>query len=103
MKKHILSGSLAAASVAWLLMWTGLQSSIVGTVSPGDGAESVWAIGAADSTKGIISAGSFSLTVKPGTYKLFVDAKGPYKDVLLENLEVKQNQPLDVGEIVLQR
>jgi hypothetical protein len=34
---------------------------------------------------------------------VIVDAKDPYKDVTLENLEVKQDQPLDVGEIVLQK
>jgi hypothetical protein len=34
---------------------------------------------------------------------VIVDAKDPYKDVTLENLEVKQDQALDVGEIVLQQ
>lgn len=103
MKKNFLYNCLAAVSVAGLFSWSVGQSAIVGTVSPADGAESVWAISGTDSAKGIISSGSFSLSVKPGVYKLFVDAKEPYKDVLLENLEVRQGQPFDAGEIVLQR
>jgi hypothetical protein len=74
----------------------------LGKVTPQDGAESVWAIGT-DSTKGIITSGNFSIQVKPGTYKVFVDARDPFKDVSLENLEVRDGQPLDVGEIVLQK
>lgn len=79
-----------------------LQSGITGKVSPPDGGISVWAASRTDTVRGLISnAGSFSLQVKPGTYRLFIDAKEPFKDVTLENLEVK-DQPLDVGEIVLQ-
>jgi hypothetical protein len=79
-----------------------IQSGITGKVSPPDGGISVWAASRTDTVRGLIStAGSFSLQVKPGTYRLFIDAKEPFKDVMLENLEVK-DQPLDVGEIVLQ-
>jgi len=104
MKKSMLTFGIVAASVAGLFAFTTTnQSSITGRVAPADGAETVWAISGADSTKGAISAGAFALGVKPGIYKVLVDAKDPYKDVILENLEVKQDQPLDVGEIVLQK
>jgi len=102
MKKNILSYGIIAASVAGLFAFTSAQTGISGKVTPQDGAETVWAIGT-DSTKGTISSGNFSIQVKPGTYKVFVDAKDPYKDVTLENLEVREGQPLDVGEIVLQK
>jgi hypothetical protein len=104
MKKHILTGSIVAASLSGLLAFQpATQTTISGKVTPADGAESVWAVSGTDSTKAGVTSGSFALQVKPGTYKLFVDAKNPYKDVSLDNLDVKEGQPLDVGEIVLQR
>ena len=102
MKKSMLTCGILAASMAGLFAFTSAETGISGKVTPQDGAESVWAIGT-DSTKGIISSGNFSIQVKPGTYKVFLDAKDPFKDVSLENLEVRDGQPLDVGEIVLQK
>ena len=103
MKKEMLTFGLAAVSFAGIMAFTKDQSFITGRVAPADGAEAVWAISGTDSTKGAISAGAFALKVKPGTYKIIVDGKDPYKDVILENLEVKQDQPIDVGEIILQK
>jgi hypothetical protein len=102
MKKNMILCGIVAASVAGLVGFNSSQTGISGKVTPQDGAESVWAIGT-DSTKGIITSGNFSIQVKPGTYKVFVDARDPFKDVSLENLEVRDGQPLDVGEIVLQK
>ena len=103
MKKKMLTLGIVAASVAGLFAFTTAATSITGKVTPADGAETVWAISGSDSTKAAVSAGAFTIDVKPGTYKVIVDAKDPYKDVTLENLEVKQDQALDVGEIVLQQ
>ncbi|MGZ8511779.1 MAG: carboxypeptidase regulatory-like domain-containing protein [Chitinophagaceae bacterium] len=103
MKKRMLTFGIVAASFAGLFAFTTTATSITGKVTPGDGAETVWAISGTDSAKATVSSGAFTLDVKPGTYKVIVDAKDPYKDVTLENLEVKQDQPLDVGEIVLQQ
>ena len=103
MKKRMLTVGILAASVATLFSFAKMQASITGKVRPGEGAETVWAISAMDSTKATVSSGTFTLNVKPGIYKVVVDAKDPYKDVTLENLEVKQDQPLNVGEIVLQK
>lgn len=103
MKRHILTCGILATSIAGILAFTVSQSTITGKVTPADGATLVWAISGSDSTKAPISAGAFALQVKPGTYKILVDAKAPYKDVILENLEIKEGQPLDVGEIVLQQ
>lgn len=104
MKKSMLTCGIIATAVAGLFAFKSVtQTAITGKVVPGDGAETVWAISATDSTKGTITSGNFALDVKPGIYKIIVDAKDPYKDVTLENLEVKQDQPLNVGEIVLQK
>lgn len=77
-----------------------MQTSITGKIIPAEQAEIVFAI-SADTVKAIPVMGTFSLQVKPGIYKLFVNAKDPYKDYMIDNLEVKEGQTLDVGEIVL--
>ena len=50
-----------------------------------------------------VEYGAFSFAIKPGIYKVVVDAIEPYKDAVLENISVKEGQTVDVGEIVLQR
>ena len=79
------------------------KTGIVGRVNPLDAAEVVWVTSATDSAKSVISQGQFSFDVKPGVYKLIIDAREPYKDVLLENLQVKPDEILDVGEIPLKQ
>jgi hypothetical protein len=41
--------------------------------------------------------------VKPGTYKVVVDAKEPYKDAAVDNVAVSDGAPADVGTIKLQK
>lgn len=90
-------------SAGLLFLYSGPQSVISGSVLPADGTESIWAIGANDSARAVIlNTGSFSITVKSGVYKLVVDAKNPYKDLVLD-LDVKADQPMDVGQIVLKK
>jgi len=105
MKKRMIGSGILITLIGGLFAFNSLeQSSITGKISPADAAQSVWAISATDSVKSTnISSGTFTIQAKPGTYKLVVDAKEPYKDAQLDNLEVKQDQSLDVGEIVLQQ
>ena len=115
MRKIILTGVIASVLIGNLMPFNMqqssangrssdiLQASITGKISPADGAEVVWAISATDSVKAMVALGSFSIQVKPGLYKLIVDAKEPLKDAQLDNLDVKENQVLDVGEIILQK
>jgi hypothetical protein len=77
-------------------------ASIKGRVSPADGATGVVAVSAMDSVKSIITDGMFALDCKPGTYKLIVVAKPPYKDVVKDNVEVAEGNATDVGTITLQ-
>jgi hypothetical protein len=79
------------------------QTSITGKISPAEAAEVVWILHAKDTLRTSILWGNFSQQVKPGTYKLIVNAKPPYKDVSLGNLEVKENHVLDIGELILQK
>jgi len=79
------------------------QTSIIGRVNPLDGANSAWAVGGRDSSTSTIVNGAFSFSVKPGIYKVVVDAVEPYKDAVLENISVKEGQTVNLGEIMLQR
>ena len=79
------------------------QTSITGRVNPLDGANSAWAVGGRDSSTSAIVNGTFSFSVKPGIYKVVVDAIEPYKDAVLENISVKEGQTVNLGEIMLQR
>jgi hypothetical protein len=109
MKKGILACAIVSVVIGGPLSFNSQddifaqESSLTGRVSPVDAAEMIWVIGGKDSLKTWVVSGIFSLKVKPGNYKLLVDAKQPYKDVLLDNLEIKLNQALDIGEIILQQ
>ncbi len=81
----------------------GTGTVITGKVSPGDGVNIVWVISGKESLKSPTSDGLFSFEVKPGTHQLIVDAKNPYKDIMMDNLTVTENQVLDLGEIILKQ
>ena len=79
------------------------QTSIVGRINPVSGANMVYAISGRDSSSSTIVNGAFNLMAKQGIYKVVIDATEPYKDAILENIEVNDGQTVDVGEVVLQR
>lgn len=78
------------------------QTSISGKISPAGEAEIVRIIGKSDSVRVEVVSGNFYAQVKPGRYKLIVKTKGSFREAQLDNLEVKQNQALNIGEIILQ-
>lgn len=79
------------------------ETSITGRVTPIDGANIAWAISSKDSLSSNVVNGIFSFSVKPGNYRVIIDALEPYKDATVENVSVKEGQTVDVGEIILQR
>ena len=109
MKKGILACVIASLVVSnplsfHLQHYTGFQqTSITGKISPEEAAETALIIKAKDTLRTPVVWGNFSQQVKPGTYKLIVAAKAPFKNVSLGNLEVKRNHVLDVGELILQK
>lgn len=88
-------------SLVTLAAFTGNQSSITGKIKPVDGADLVWLISGKDSVKHSIVTGNIAINVNPGIYKLIIDAKEPYQDVFMENVEVKPGMTLELGEIFL--
>ena len=77
------------------------RSAISGRINPSDAGQLVLAIQGADTVKMIPAGGAFLIEARPGLYKLIVDAKEPFKDVLMENIEVVNGKTTDVGEIKL--
>ena len=104
MKRFLLTAGIITSGIVALNSFrTVEQSSITGKVTPVDGATSVWAVSGTDSATANLVNGAFSISAKPGTYKVIVDGKDPYKDVSLEGVEVKEGSPTDLGEIKLQK
>ncbi len=88
---------LAAGLFAFSLFQDG---SIKGKVTPSDAAIQVWALSASDTLKAPVNNGNFEIpAVKPGTYKMYADAKDPYKDVVKDDVQVSDGAPVDLGEI----
>jgi len=77
--------------------------SISGSIVPADGALYVWAIQATDTVRAVPANGAFAITAKAGAWKVIIDAKDPYKDVMLENVMVNEGKETSVGEVRLQR
>ena len=77
------------------------SGTVSGKVSPADGANFAWAISGADSSKTSIAEGKFIFKLKPGTYKIVVDATEPLKDAVVDAVQIADGKTVDLGEIVL--
>lgn len=88
-----------------LFAFTTFQSgSIKGKIIPPDGAAQVWAMSPSDTLKATVNQGTFELTnAKAGTYKVYIDATEPYKDLVKEGVQVVDGAAVDLGDIPLQK
>jgi hypothetical protein len=77
------------------------KSGIYGTIDPPEGAKRVWAINGKDSVSTTPLLGKFSMEVKPGTWKLIIEATAPLKNAVVENILVQEGQSADAGLIKL--
>ncbi|HEY2721289.1 MAG TPA: carboxypeptidase regulatory-like domain-containing protein [Chitinophagaceae bacterium] len=104
MKRFIAILSLLVLSVICIYAFQSKnQTSIVGRINPVSAANTARAVSGHDSITSNIINGAFSFEAKPGIYKVVIDAVEPYKDAVLENINVKDGQTVDVGEIALQK
>ena len=90
-------------STATLFAFTALQeNTIKGTVSTADKATKAWAISTADTATAEVKDGAFELKVdKAGTYNIIIEAQEPFSNTRKSNVEVKDGQVTEVGEIKL--
>lgn len=94
--------ALGIAMVGLFAFKNNYNGSIKGTIIPADGATKVWALSTADTLKSDVQSGSFEImNAKPGTYRIIVEAKPPYKNTAKDNVMVADGQPTNVGEIKL--
>jgi hypothetical protein len=78
------------------------ETSVTGVVSPSANATSVSIVGKSSTITVNLVAGRFFAKVKRGRYKLIVHTNGKNRVAQLDNVEVKKNQALDIGEIMIQ-
>ena len=97
--------ALGIVTTAGLFAFTTFKNGgIKGTVSPSAAATAALAIAGVDTVKVPINNGAFVVNeVKPGTYKLVIQAIPPYKDFEKEGVVVADGKGTDVGEITLQK
>ena len=98
--------SLVAAGIS-ILSLLGFKAitngSLKGRVSPASAGVRVWLISATDTVKAPVESGTFTIgDVKPGTYKVVIEARPPYKNGVKDGVTISDNSnPVDVGEIKL--
>jgi len=102
MKLGITALGIAAAG---LFAFRGIESgSIRGKVSPANGASRAWALSTSDTLQTEIKDGAYEIKdAKPGTYRVIIEAKPPYKNAAKDNVTVTDGQPAEVGEIKLEQ
>ena len=98
---------LCAAGVTGLLL-TAFRieqtSGIKGSIMPAEAVVSnIFAINGTDTVSAQVIKGSFVISAKTGTWKVIVDAREPYKDAVIESVQVKEAQITDIGEIKLSK
>jgi hypothetical protein len=81
----------------------GVKSGIQGSIDPPDGAKRMWAINTKDTIPIVPSpsSGVFLVEVKPGTWKLVIEARSPYSNTERDNIVVTEGQVTDIGIIKL--
>ena len=79
------------------------RSGIQGSIDPPEGAKRIWAVSGKDTVAIIPPPGTFILDVKPGSWKLVIEAALPYKNAERDAILVTEGQLTDVGLIKLER
>jgi len=103
--KNIRALAAISATAFALFAFTNFKNgSIKGSVSPSASATSAYVVSGMDTMRTNINNGGFQIgEVKPGTYKLVIEAIAPYKNFEKLGVVVNEKKDTDVGEITLQQ
>lgn len=101
MKNLIIILCLSFAAITAFIPLSNYKSGLYGNVEPSDAAKKVWALSETDSVSTIPIAGKFSLEVKPGNWKIYIEANAPYKPASIESVLVQDGQYTDAGTVRL--
>lgn len=78
--------------------------SIKGTVTPADAATRAWALSSSDTLRASVNQGTYEIKdAKPGSYRIIIEAKPPYKNAAKDSVTVADGQATEVGEIKLEQ
>ena len=105
MKNAKMSMAALAFAAAGLFAFNAVRTgSVKGTVNPADAAVRAWALSSTDTLKAEINKGTFEITdAPPGTYRVIIEAKPPYKNAAKDGVTVADGQATDIGEIKLEQ
>lgn len=78
---------------------------LIGNVNPPDAALRAWIFSGTDTLEANIeNSGHFQISqVKPGNYRLLIEARPPWRNNLRESVRVNDGPPTDVGTIEMQK
>ncbi len=74
---------------------------IRGEVHPVKAFRQVWLIQNGDTVQGRRLGSKFQLAVKPGEYRIWIDAIAPYRDQTFADIRLQDEQVADLGSIDL--
>ena len=95
---------LSMAATALLSFHEHGATVLKGKVSPAFYAVNAWAISEHDTLYTSIDDGSFAFAVSdPGTYRIIVEARSPYRHIAKDGIVVREGQSTDIGELSLQK
>jgi hypothetical protein len=104
MKKNLFFFAMMVVAIALFSFTMKFAAGIKGTVSPAESAGTVWVYSGTDSTSTQTNQGVFEFSgLTPGTYKIVVEAKAPYKNYVKENIAVADSGVVDLGTIQLEQ
>ena len=85
--------------------FTLIQASKKGCVERKDRAllkiRSLWALDEDRTTRVNVHDGNFELELRPGNYKLYIDAAEPLKDGVYKKIQVREEDTTDLGVLIL--
>lgn len=102
--KMALLGLAIVASGLLSFQKPGSGTMLKGKVSPAFYAVHAWAISEHDTLYTTISDGNFDFPIsEPGTYKIIIEARSPYRHMEKDGIVVQDGQATDIGELALQK
>jgi len=105
MKKTKIALLGLAIAITGLLSFRQPATSLIkGKVTPAFYGVHAWAISENDTLYTTISDGNFEFAVsEPGTYRIVIEARSPYRNMAKDGVVVSQGQETNLGELSLQK
>lgn len=104
MRGSLLTFFVTIIAIAGLHAFKAFQdTTLTGHATPAEAVAGVMAVNEKDTVRAAASQGAFALKVKPGSWKIIVSVRAPFKNAVLERVQVKEGQTTDIGMIKLEQ